>query len=321
MSYLNLDVFRKSNANTSQNNNDESLTPSIIPVSEEAQDPPKRKRGRPRKSEQQTNTNTVVENNLPSTNQSNTVSICQSSEPYIDTFTETNDMLRYSIMQLDVLTNDVKNELDTIRNSKTLKGKYKYISDLCSTASALVSSKISAIKEINAVTNNCHKLELQRLKDMKISELNKQDDDKYITDLYNAYINTPVGGVTNPALQYTSANVAGNINALMNGVNTVSVNEEQNFQNYMSNLSPEQNRMILGDNPNIETVVVYDPNTGEKTFEVIDTNTGLSVPNYPRPNSTLLDDTSIDVSTGIASNTNIGQSWKVVVLGDTLSKF
>lgn len=319
MSFLNLDVFK--NTDNKDTNTNNTLSPSIIPIAQndatDSTNPPKRKRGRPKKSEQQSVTEV-----LPSNQSSNsTVSMCQTSEPYIDTFTETNDMLRYSIMQLDVLTNDVKNELDTIRNSKTLKGKYKYISDLCSTASALVSSKISAIKEINAVTNNCHKLELQRLKDMKISELNKQDDDKYITDLYNAYINTPVGGVTNPALQYTSANVAGNINALMNGVNTVSVNEEQNFQNYMSNLSPEQNRMILGDNPNIETVVVYDPNTGEKTFEVIDTNTGLSVPNYPRPNSTLLDDTSIDVSTGIASNTNIGQSWKVVVLGDTLSKF
>ena len=77
----------------------------------------------------------------------------------------------------------------------------------------------------------------------------------------------------------------------------------------------------LGDNPNIETVVVYDPNTGEKTFEVIDSSTGLSVPNYPRPNSSLLDDTSVDISTGIASNTNIGQSWKIVVLGDMINKF
>ena len=321
MSYLNLDVFRKSNANTSQDNNDETLTPSIIPVSEKTQDPPKRKRGRPRKSEQQANTNTVIENNLPSTNQSNTVSMCQSSEPYIDTFNETNNMLKYSIMQLDVLAGDVKSELDTIRNSKTLKGKYKYIADLCSTASSLVSSKISAIKEINAVTHNCHKLELQRIKDIKSSAVNQQDDDKYITDLYNAYINTPVGGMPNPALQYTSASVAGNMNALMNGINTSSIDEEQNFQNYMNNLTPEQNRMILGDNSNIETVVVYDPMTGEKSFEVIDTNTGLSVPNYPRPNASILDDTSVDVSTGIASNTNIGQSWKVVVLGDMINKF
>ena len=107
----------------------------------------------------------------------------------------------------------------------------------------------------------------------------------------------------------------------MNGMNTTQVNEEQNFQNYMNNLSPEQNRMIIGDNPNIETVVAFDPNTGEKAFEVIDISTGLSVPNYPRPNASLLDDTSVDVSTGIASNTNIGQSWKVVVLGDMLNKF
>ena len=72
---------------------------------------------------------------------------------------------------------------------------------------------------------------------------------------------------------------------------------------------------------NIETVVVYDPNTGDKAFEVIDTTTGLSVPNYPRPNNNLLDDTSIDISTGIASNSNIGQNWKVVVLKDALNNF
>lgn len=309
MAFLNLNILQSGG-----NSNPES-TPSIIPiVTEENTEPTKRKRGRPKKSEQQSNEITTSSN-------TNSVSMCQTSDPYIDTFNETNDMLKYSIMQLDVLTSDVKNELDTIRSSKSIKGKYKYISDLCATASSLVSSKISAIKEINSVTHNCHKLELQRVKDIKNSAANQQDDDKYITDLYNAYINTPIGAGPNPALQYTSANVAGNMSALMGGVNTVQVNEEQNFQEYMNNLSPEQNRMILGDKSNIETVVVYDPTTGEKAFEVIDTNTGLSVPNYPRPNTSLLDDTSIDISTGIASNTNIGQSWKVVVLGDMINKF
>ena len=315
-SLLNLDVFKKSNNNI-QDNNETLLSSNPIPITNE-QDPPKRKRGRPKKNEQQNNAVEILPNNNQQS--SNTVSLCQTSEPYIDTFSETNDMLKYSIMQLDVLTNDVKNELDNIRNSKTLKGKYKYISELCSTASSLVSSKISAIKEINAVTNNCHKLELQRLKDVKNSVANQQDDDKYITDLYNAYINTPIGGV-NPALQYTSSNVAGNMPVLLGGLNTTQTNEEQNFQNFMNNLTPEQNRMIIGDNPNIETVVVYDPNTGDKAFEVIDTNTGLSVPNYPRPNNNLLDDTSIDISTGIASNSNIGQNWKVVVLKDILNNF
>lgn len=317
MSMLNCDVFTSPESTNKDSN---TTTPVVNNNTSESTDPPKRKRGRPRKSEQQSNTLEVG----PSSNiqkQDMHVPMCQSDESYENNYDETNNMLKYSIMQLDILANDVKTELDSIRKSKTLKGKYQYISDLCSTASNLVSSKISAIKEINSVKTNCYKLELQRAKDIRTSQVNQQDDDKYITDLYNAYINTPVGGVPNPALQYTSSNIGGNINAYMNGMNTTQVNEEQNFQNYMNNLSPEQNRMIIGDNPNIETVVAFDPNTGEKAFEVIDTNTGLSVPNYPRPNASLLDDTSIDVSTGIASNTNIGQSWKVVVLGDMLNKF
>lgn len=279
-------------------------------------EPPKRKRGRPRKSEQN-NEPTVIENSTSSV----VLPLCQTNEPYEDTYEDTNNMLKVSIAQLDILAGDVKGEIDNIRNSKTLKGKYKYISDLCATASSLVSSKISAIKEINSVKTKCHELEIRRIKDIKSSVANQQDDDKYIADLYNAYINTPIGAGQHPALQYNSANIAGNMGALMGGTNVFPTNEEQNFNNFMNNLTPEQNRMILGDNSNIETVVVYDPNTGNKMFDVIDMNTGTPVQNYPRPDRGLLDDTSIDFATGIASNTNIGQSWKVVVLGDQINCF
>jgi len=289
----------------------------IVPVVENPiAEPPKKKRGRPKKSEQNGEV-TVVQAN----NNSSGLPLCQTNEPYEDTYEETNNMLKVSIAQLDILAGDVKGEIDHIRGSKTLKGKYKYISDLCATASSLVSSKISAIKEINSVKTKCHELEIRRIKDIKSAAANQQDDDKYIADLYNAYINTPIGAAQHPALQYTSSNVAGNMGALMSGMNAVPANEEQNFNNFMSNLTPEQNRMILGDNPNIETVVVYDPNTGDKMFDVIDTSTGMPVPNYPRPDRGLLDDTSIDFGTGIASNTNIGQSWKVVVIGDQINRF
>jgi hypothetical protein len=287
-------------------------------------DPPKRKRGRPRKSEQQQQQNkqeevTVVTRGTTSV--SSGLPLCQTNEPYEDTYDETNNMLKVSVAQLDILANDVKMEIDNIRGSKTLKGKYKYISDLCATASSLVSSKISAIKEMNSVKTKCHELEIRRIKDIKSMASNQQDDDKYIADLYNAYINTPIGSASNPALQYTSSNVAGNMNALMAGVPTGATNEEQNFNNFMNNLTPEQNRMLLGDNPNIETVLVYDPMTGAKDWDVIDTNTGMPVPNYPRPDRGLLDDTSVDTTTGIATNTNIGQSWKVVVRGDMISQY
>jgi len=312
-SFLDMEVLARGAKIPEDNDTQNTIVPVVEnPIAE----PPKKKRGRPRKSEQNGEV-TVVQSN----SNSSSLPLCQTNEPYEDTYEETNDMLRVSIAQLDILAGDVKGEIDHIRGSKTLKGKYKYISDLCATASSLVSSKISAIKEINAVKTKCHELEIRRIKDIKSAAANQQDDDKYIADLYNAYINTPIGAAQHPALQYTSANVAGNMGALMSGMNAVPANEEQNFNNFMNNLTPEQNRMILGDNPNIETVVVYDPNTGDKMFDVIDTSTGMPVPNYPRPDRGLLDDTSIDFGTGIASNTNIGQSWKVVVIGDQINRF
>lgn len=312
-SFLDMEVLARGAKIPEDNDTQNAIVPVVEnPIAE----PPKKKRGRPRKSEQNGEV-TVVQGNSNSSG----LPLCQTNEPYEDTYEETNDMLRVSIAQLDILAGDVKGEIDHIRGSKTLKGKYKYISDLCATASSLVSSKISAIKEINSVKTKCHELEIRRIKDIKSAAANQQDDDKYIADLYNAYINTPIGAAQHPALQYTSANVAGNMGALMSGMNAAPANEEQNFNNFMNNLTPEQNRMILGDNPNIETVVVYDPNTGDKMFDVIDTSTGMPVPNYPRPDRGLLDDTSIDFGTGIASNTNIGQSWKVVVIGDQINRF
>ena len=309
--FFNLDVLAKGSSIPKDDNTQDNNI--IVPVEQE---PPKKKRGRPRKEE--SNNVTVVERG---TTTSSGLPLCQTSEPYEDTYEETNDMLRISIGQLDILANDVKSEFDSIRASKTLKGKYQYISELCATASGLISSKITAIKEINAVKTKCHELEIRRIKDIKSAAANQQDDDKYIADLYNAYINTPIGAAQHPALQYNSANVAGNMGVLMGGMSAAPTNEDQNFNNFMQNLTPEQNRMILGDNNNIETVVVYDPNTGDKMFDVIDTTTGTPVPNYPRPDRGLLDDTSVDFNTGIATNTNIGQSWKVVVLGDMINRF
>lgn len=307
--FLNLDNINKAASKMVDNN----------PQLEVVEEPPKRKRGRPRKSESNmSNTATiVVSDNKEPTN----LPLCETNEPYGRSYDETNNMLRYSIAQIDTISNDIKNELDNVRKSKTLKGKYKYISDLCATASSLISTKVSAIREINSSTTSSLKLELQRAKDNKASAMmNQQDDDKYIADLYNAYINTPVNAGTSSVF----ANMAPTSNpALIGGVpiNNSSMNEEQNYQNYLQNMTPEQNRMLIGDNPNIETVVVYDPNTGDKSFDVIDTSTGIPVPNYPRPDPILLDDTIIDFQSGIASNSNLGQNWKVVVLGDVINNF
>lgn len=299
---INLSVFDKDENSSSSNN-----------ISESTEiEKPKRKRGRPKKNDSDI---ILTSSYVPQTKQSD-VPLCQSSEPYENSYVETNDMLKVSIMQIDSLANDVKEEINTIKASRSIKGKYKYMSDLCSTASSLVGTKLAAIKEMNSVISKCHELEIRRIKDIKSAQANQQDDDKYIADLYNAYINTPVGnGPSSPFMMNTSANTTNNIPVLMQGqaIQAQGSNEEQNFQNYLNNMTPEQNRMLLGDNPNIETVVVYDPNTGDKFFDVIDTSTGCGVNNYPRPDKILLDDTTIDFQSGIATNTNLGQSWKVVM--------
>ena len=291
----------------------------VIPKEEvEIIEPEKRKRGRPRKN--------PIDNTPTAQTQSNEqvfVPLCQSNDPYEDSYAETNHMLRESIGQINVLSNDVQSEIENIRKSKTLKGKYKYISDLCATASTLVSTKISAIREMNATTTNCHKLEIQRLKDVKAAQQQaQQDDDKYMADLYNAYINTPINAGGNPLLAMNASNTINNQAVITGGTPVMGgLNEEQEYQNFINNITPEQNRMLLDGNPNIETVVVYDPNTGAKSFDVIDITTGIPVQNYPRPDAMLLDDTTIDFSSGIASNTNLGQNWKVVTLGDPISNY
>jgi hypothetical protein len=164
---------------------------------------------------------------------------------------------------------------------------------------------------------------------MKRYQQNKElqkaaDDDRYIADMYNAYINTPLNaGMGGPAfMSMTSQNAIANPAQMMSGVQVMPNGDiTDGYSNYMNNITPEQNRMILENDPNIETVVVYDRSSGGKCFDVIDTRTGYSVPNYPKPSPELLDETNLDLINGIASNSNIGQSWKIVVQGDALENF
>ena len=87
------------------------------------------------------------------------------------------------------------------------------------------------------------------------------------------------------------------------------------FQNYKENLTPIQRKMILDKDPNIKTVVVYNQTTGEKYFDVINVQTGQSVPGVQRPAEFLLDNMRVDARNGIASNSNINKSFPLVIIG------
>lgn len=239
----------------------------------------------------------------------------ETTEPYINSYNETNMMLRNSIGQIDQLSGEIKGELDSIRASKTLKNKYNYIADLTATSGTLLGTKITAIREMNKVISDCHNLEIKRIKDLKLDQ-NDQDDDKKIMDLYNAFINAPIsqGSLASQSIIPS----ASDITLGMNGVNPlVSASDiyDAGYNNYLANLTPEQNRMRMENNPNIQTVVVFNPETGERHFDVIDITNGQSVPNISRPDEFLFEDINIDVRNQVARNTAMDIVYPLIVVG------
>lgn len=228
---------------------------------------------------------------------------------YGRTYAETANMLRGAIMQADQMSSEIKQDIDSVRSSKTLKNKYTYITDLTSSAGSLLSTKIQAIRELNSSITQTHNLELNRAKALKLDQ-NTQNDEMRMMDIYSAFINTPVGTYTPQAPSLTELNLGANSsNPTVNAI-------EMNANIPNENLSPEQIRMRMESNPNIQVVVRYNQSTGQRFFDVLDRNTGESVPNYPRPDSFLLEDTTIDLNSGIARNRNINSVWPLVLDGN-----
>lgn len=228
---------------------------------------------------------------------------------YFDTFSKTNMMLEGAIAQTDQLSAEVKEDIDNIRASKTLKNKYTYITNLTASSASLISTKIAAIKEINSTIQNSHKLELDRMKMTKDAEKD-QNDDARMMDLYKAFVNTPVGTYTSPNVPSVTEMT---MDPLGNGIAPITMGAGDLP---VGQLTPEQARMRMESNPNIMTVVKFNQSTGQRFFDVIDRTNGASIPNYPRPDAFLLDDTNIDVHSMSARNKNLDIVWPLVFIGD-----
>lgn len=228
---------------------------------------------------------------------------------YASSYNETNNLIRGTIVQADQLAAEIKADIDAVRSSKTLKSKYTYLTNLTGTAGSLLSTKIAAIKELNSTITQAHNLELNRMKMIKATE-KEENDDMRMMDIYSAFVNAPMGSYNpmgNPNIQELTLGI-NNPSGNVSGVEMVVPRQAQA-------LTAEQNRMRMESNPNIQTVVRYNQTTGQRMFDVVDKMTGMSVPNYPRPDNFLLDDTTIDVHTGIARNRNINTVWPLMIEG------
>ena len=232
----------------------------------------------------------------------------------ISSYNETNNILRETIGEIDVLTLEIKGELDKVRASKTLKSKYNYISQLSGNLGMMLNTKVAAVRELNTSIKNSNELDYKRQKDM--NAINDQNNDLAIQNLYNAFISNPstqgAGGMNMLGPSTMEMSVAGSTGIVRSNGNSL----DTAYDNFKSNMSPEVNRMILESNPNIKDVVVYDQATGNKYFDVIDMTTHQSVPNVPVRDAMFLEDCVIDTNNRIARNVNLNEVYPLVILNE-----
>jgi len=236
-----------------------------------------RKRGRPRKNKDNDEINVGGDAEEIVTN-----------KPYIDSYEETNDLIKMMIGQIDGLQGELKQEFNDIRLSK-MRGKYQFI------------------KELNSVISKCHDMELKRTKELKLD--NSGSDEAAIMGLYENIINTPrqqlETGFIPPRLE------SGDVPLMVQQQGGMDI-----YQPMMTNdelFTPEQNRMIMEHNPDIKTVVVFDPKTESREFRCMNIKTGEQIDNMSLPDPFLLEDMNINFQTGIARNSNLNMNFPLAI--------
>jgi len=253
---------------------------------------------------------------IPAPQPQTSMSYIQENIPYATAYNDTNRQLDEAIMQLNVIGGELMNDLQGVRASKTLRNKYNIITEMTETTTSIIGAKITAIKEKNKTINDINHLELARMKEMK-STMNADDDNTRIANMYDAFINTPIGvGPINlgPSMQDMMLPQSSALNRISLGGDQIA---------WEQSLNPAENRMVLEAKGLIDTVVMYDNATGNRWFEVIDKQTGQPVPNVEKPGNEYIYDLDINVRGGFAKDSNRNTTYPLVVLngGDNISEY
>ena len=234
----------------------------------------------------------------------------QSDISYMTAYQETNEQLDSAIKELNMLGSEVMGELVKVKSSKTLKNKYNYINDMTATVTNIISTKIGAIKEKNKTINDVNNMELRRMKELKIDP-SQEDDNARIANLYDAFVNTPIG-------TYGGQNILGPSLAdmtLMGGapdMNRMAIGNDQ--AQWEQGLNPAENRMLLEAKGLVETVVFYDQTSGNRWFEIVDKNTKQPVPNVEKPDDSYIWELDINVNGGFAKDANRNVIYPLIVV-------
>lgn len=242
-------------------------------------------------------------------------------------------LLYGAIAQTEQVYKNIEEELDKYRTNRSYGGKNRAmnISQFMSTQVGVISTKINAVRELNSVRNKINDLVMK--KEQLLKDTGEDNADKNIMDAYYALVNAPRYGLPafNQQLSPTTINTgtmvsgnqlpssgivtasSSNIKQANNTINNQGIDKQ--FEDYQNNLNPIQKRMIAQNDPNVKTVVCYDASTGNKWFDVVNVQTGMSIPGIQRPAEFLLDDMRVDTRNAIAVNSNTNMTFPLVILG------
>lgn len=239
------------------------------------------------------------------------------------TYAETTNMARRTIDQLDLLASEIKDELESVRMARTMNRKYDHIVGLSNSLGQILSTKITAIREINNSISKANDLDYRREKDRRSVEA-AQNDDKGIMDLYTSFVaNSGMqSNMNNIAPSILNSTVPSNsiIRAMPSSDGTLEPIEDYGYLNYVSNMTPEQRLMYMEQDPNVKQVVVYDASNGNKFFQVMNMATGQAITGVPVRDAMFLEDTTIDLKHKIAKNINLNEVYPLVVINDQVTK-
>lgn len=249
-------------------------------------------------------------------NSSRPLNIIESNEPIENKYIETNNILRSAIAEIDRTLVDLQHDISEVRASKTMRGKYTYLSNMQSGVAGLIGNKIAAARELNSTIGKCNDFELKRYKEIQAVNAAAGDEDANVMKMYQAFMQTPVsgngGGLPNVSLSAIDSSLAAPNQFNLGNIQTAG------FDNYMNNLSPQQNMMRLENDPNIKEVVVYNQETGARYFDIVDMRTGQHVPNTEPMDPMFLEDVTIDLKNKIARNINLGESYPLIIVGQPI---
>ena len=292
--------------------------PILEPVKEVKQEPKRRTKSRktsdaPLFTDAPHMTTQVAQDfNVGENKSSRELSFMESNEPYERKYQETTNILRSAIVQLDSAMADLQSDIQDIRYSKTMRGKYQYLPNMQKSLSDMIANKISAARELNNTISKCNEFEMKRYKEIRAANAaSETDDDQRVMEMYKAFVSTPVSQSPFPNVSQMA----------ISGSSTMpiqQIGQDDGFSNYVANLTPQQNMMHLESNPNIQQVVVYNQETGARYFDVIDMTTGQSIPNAEKHDTMFLEDTTIDLKNKVARNVNIGETYPLVIVGQPL---